>query len=625
MRKITALFILAGLSAVPAFSQEMPAALKSELEAKAAELQPSNKSAAKTWLVKQMNAWESIQNLAVAADADDIEMIKKLAEKKFPLDYVSQEVFINEQAVAAAGLPDLKSQIGKASYDAIKAKFDKEGKTDLNEFINLLNAQIAAKSQLEMLKPLPSIDESTFSITKEVLKKKYPDDFLAQLNELKKLSNAVDAAADASAKAGGTPAPAGAAPAQGAANAAASATGGAGTPQQPLTLAELNLKAREQFNSHALTVEGDSKVTGLPVVMHDRQFILIPFSAFSGGPNVSIMNNLGEQVEFDKENIFASKDYPFVIVMPKSIPSSTTNAKLATDKEYREIVGKPIFFIGYTTTNIQIFPVKLNAVSDQTLVLSSRIPNNFIEGTTLVNPEEDLTLGSMIAFKKEFPKVQWGTRNSVNFLRRTIETKNPFLTCVRVDRLERWEKLDFEKLAKQRKKARFRQQAPLGLHTAQYLHETRRHRKARNRGADGIKIQGRAQNAHGKIALRQAVQAVPSRFDNAHKVRTARRKSRRILHDIPLRPQTGRKRPQERFRLLRQRHTHEFFQPARARRYKKGAEQVASALRRIKKTRALRPGFFAFGISGRENANRKIRPCGRIRSRGKPPAPRRNE
>lgn len=409
MRKITALFILAGLSAVPVFSQEMPATLKSELEAKAAELQPSNKSAAKTWLVKQMNAWESIQNLSVAADADDIEMIKKLAEKKFPLDYVSQKVFINEQAVAAAGLPDLKSQIGKASYDAIKAKFDKEGKTDLNEFINLLNAQIAAKSQLEMLKPLPSIDESTFSITKEVLKKKYPDDFLAQLNELS-------------------------------------------VPQQPLTLAELNLKAREQFNSHALTVEGDSKVTGLPVVMHDRQFILIPFSAFSGGPNVSIMNNLGEQVEFDKENIFASKDYPFVIVMPKSIPSSTTNAKLATDKEYREIVGKPIFFIGYTTTNIQIFPVKLNAVSDQTLVLSSRIPNNFIEGTTLVNPEEDLTLGSMIAFKKEFPKVQWGTRNSVNFLRCTIETKNPFLTCVRVDRLERWEKLDFEKLAKQRKK-----------------------------------------------------------------------------------------------------------------------------------------------------------------------------
>lgn len=433
----------------------MPADLKSKLEAKAAELQPSNKSAAKTWLVKQMNAWESIQNLAFAADADDIEMIKKLAEKKFPLDYVSQETFINEQAVAAAGLPDLKSQIGKASYDAIKAKFDKEGKTDLNEFINLLNAQIAAKSQLEMLRPLPSIDESTFSITKEVLKKKYPDDFLSQLNELKKLSNAVDAAADA-AKSGGTPPAAapGTEPAPGQpAGAAANAQAGAGTPQQPLTLAELNLKAREQFNSHTLTVEGESKVTALPVVMHGKQVILIPFSAFSGGPNVSIMNNLGEQVDFDQSNIFASKNYPFVIVMPKSsIPSTTVNANLATDKEYREIVGKPIFFMGYTATNIQIFPVKLNAVSDQTLVLSSRIPNNFIDGTVLMNPEDDLILGSMIAFKKEFPKVNWGTRNSVNFLRRTIETKNPFLTCVRIDRLDPWEKLDFEKLAKQKKK-----------------------------------------------------------------------------------------------------------------------------------------------------------------------------
>lgn len=434
----------------------MPADLKSKLEAKAAELQPSNKSAAKTWLVKQMNAWESIQNLAFAADADDIEMIKKLAEKKFPLDYVSQETFINEQAVAAAGLPDLKSQIGKASYDAIKAKFDKEGKTDLNEFINLLNAQIAAKSQLEMLRPLPSIDESTFSITKEVLKKKYPDDFLSQLNELKKLSNAVDAAADAAAKSGGTPpaAASGTEPAPGQpAGAAANAQAGAGTPQQPLTLAELNLKAREQFNSHTLTVEGESKVTALPVVMHGKQVILIPFSAFSGGPNVSIMNNLGEQVDFDQSNIFASKNYPFVIVMPKSsIPSTTVNANLATDKEYREIVGKPIFFMGYTATNIQIFPVKLNAVSDQTLVLSSRIPNNFIDGTVLMNPEDDLILGSMIAFKKEHPKVQWNMRNSVNFLRRTIESRNPFLTCVRIDRLDPWEKLDFEKLAKQKKK-----------------------------------------------------------------------------------------------------------------------------------------------------------------------------
>ena len=426
MRKITALFILASLSAIPAFAQEMPADLKSKLEAKAAEMEPSSKSAAKTWLVKQMNAWESIQNLAFAADADDIAMIKKLAEKKFPLDYVSQETFINEQAVAAAGLPDLKSQIGKQTYDAIKAKFDKDGKTDLAEFINIINAQITAKTQLETLKPLPSIDASTFAITKEVLAKKYPSDYISQLNELKKLSSAVDAASDAGAAAGD---------------------------KKILTIAELNLIAREQFNKHTLTIEGETKVIGLPVKMYDKQVILIPFTVFSAGPNVSIMNNLGEQVDFDNTNIYASRDYPLVIVVPKGeLPSTSVNANLPQDKNYREIIGKPIFFMGYTTTNVQIFPVKLNAVSEQTLVLSLRVPNNFLEGTILMNPEEDITLGMMMSFKKKYPNVKWNQRNSVNFLRRTIENKNPFLTCIRLDKLERWDKVDFEKLAQQRKK-----------------------------------------------------------------------------------------------------------------------------------------------------------------------------
>lgn len=458
MRKITALFILASLSAIPAFTQEMPADLKSKLEAKAAEMEPSSKSAAKTWLVKQMNAWESIQNLAFAADADDIAMIKKLAEKKFPLDYVSQETFINEQAVAAAGLPDLKSQIGKQTYDAIKAKFDKDGKTDLAEFINIINAQITAKTQLETLKPLPSIDASTFAITKEVLAKKFPSDYISQLNELKKLSSAVDAASDAGATAAtaatAAPGAEGAAAQQGSgAPAGAAQAGAAAGDKKILTIAELNLIAREQFNKHTLTIEGETKVTGLPVKMYDKQVILIPFTVFSAGPNVSIMNNLGEQVDFDNTNIFASRDYPLVIVVPKGeLPSTSVNANLPQDKNYREIIGKPIFFMGYTTTNVQIFPVKLNAVSEQTLVLSSRVPNNFLEGTILMNPEEDITLGMMLSFKKKYPNVKWNQRNSVNFLRRTIENKNPFLTCIRLDKLERWDKVDFEKLAQQRKK-----------------------------------------------------------------------------------------------------------------------------------------------------------------------------
>ena len=363
-----------------------------------------------------------------------------------------------ERAEAMKALKDKTAdleQMRKKFAQEIIAKFDKDGKTDLAEFINIINAQITAKTQLETLKPLPSIDASTFAITKEVLAKKYPSDYISQLNELKKLSSAVDAASDAGATAATAAAGAEGSIAQqgdGTSTGAAQGNSAAGG-KKILTIAELNLIAREQFNKHTLTIEGETKVIGLPVKMYDKQVILIPFTVFSAGPNVSIMNNLGEQVDFDNTNIYASRDYPLVIVVPKGeLPSTSVNANLPQDKNYREIIGKPIFFMGYTTTNVQIFPVKLNAVSEQTLVLSSRVPNNFLEGTILMNPEEDITLGMMMSFKKKYPNVKWNQRNSVNFLRRTIENKNPFLTCIRLDKLERWDKVDFEKLAQQRKK-----------------------------------------------------------------------------------------------------------------------------------------------------------------------------
>lgn len=451
MKKFAALFILASISALPSYSQEMPAELKTQLKEKAAQLQPSNKAAAKTWLVKQMNAWESIQNLALAADPDAVETIKKLAAKKYPLDFVSQETFITEQAVAAAGLADLKAQIGAAAYASLKKKFDESGESDFNKFVETINAQITAKSQIETLKPLPSIDASTFAITKEVLKKKYPDDFLSQYNELKKFSGVVDNAAKSGANAAAQ-----AAGAAGATGTSAGTTAAAGSAKAdkkaPASLAELNVKTREIFNKHTLLVEGKKRVIGVPAEMHGKKVVLIPFEAFADGPNVRIMNNLGEEIEFDPEEIYASKDFPFVIAMIKSLPETTQVATLAEEKDYRKIVGKSIFFMGYTQNNIQIFPIKLNAVSDNTLVLSSRVPNSFVEGTVLINPYNGAILGSMVNLRPKYPDVNWKNSRSVSQMRRIFDNRNNFLTCMRLDKLSRWDKLDFDKLEKQRKK-----------------------------------------------------------------------------------------------------------------------------------------------------------------------------
>ena len=82
MKRINSLFISIIIGSASVFAQEMPADLSAKLEAKAAEVNAGNSAAAKTWLRKQVGAWETIQNMSFAADESDIKLIKEIAEKK---------------------------------------------------------------------------------------------------------------------------------------------------------------------------------------------------------------------------------------------------------------------------------------------------------------------------------------------------------------------------------------------------------------------------------------------------------------------------------------------------------------------------------------------------------------
>ena len=141
MKRINSLFISIIIGSASVFAQEMPADLSAKLEAKAAEVNAGNSAAAKTWLRKQVGAWETIQNMSFAADESDIKLIKEIAEKKYPLDYVNQEKFINEQSIVAAGLPEFKVALGKDGYEAVRKKFFDSGKTDLNELVEILRSK----------------------------------------------------------------------------------------------------------------------------------------------------------------------------------------------------------------------------------------------------------------------------------------------------------------------------------------------------------------------------------------------------------------------------------------------------------------------------------------------------
>lgn len=448
MKRINSLFISIIIGSASVFAQEMPADLSAKLEAKAAEVNAGNSAAAKTWLRKQVGAWETIQNMSFAADESDIKLIKEIAEKKYPLDYVNQEKFINEQSIVAAGLPEFKVALGKDGYEAVRKKFFDSGKTDLNELVENLRSQAAAKTEIDSMKPIG--DEMTFAITKEVVAKKFAGDYVSQLAFLKKQS----------APAATAPAAAATSEPQTSDNAVATTTTltsetavmDSETAKRPMNVSELNKIARDIFSKETFVVEGARKCTAVAAEIEGKQVILMPFTAYSPDSSITVLNNLGEEVQYDKDSIFACKDLPLMLIFAQSVPADTLNVAFPTDNLYRDLIGKNVFFVGFTTNNIQSFPVKINAISDPIITLSTRIPTNFQEGTILLDAESGVTLGILTINNPIIKNVNWKNRSEVNKFLRSLDTNFKSLNCIRIDRLGEFEKVESERFKAEQKK-----------------------------------------------------------------------------------------------------------------------------------------------------------------------------
>lgn len=448
MKRINSLFISIIIGSASVFAQEMPADLSAKLEAKAAEVNAGNSAAAKTWLKKQVGAWEAIQNMSFAADESDIKLIKEIAEKKYPLDYVNQEKFINEQSIVAAGLPEFKVALGKDGYEAVRKKFFDSGKTDLNELVEILRNQAAAKTEIDSMKPIG--DEMTFAITKEVVAKKFAGDYVSQLAFLKKQS----------APAATAPAAAATSEPQTSDNAVATTTTltsetavmDSETAKRPMNISELNKIARDIFSKETFVVEGARKCTAVAAEIEGKQVILMPFTAYSPDSSITVLNNLGEEVQYEKDSIFACKDLPLMLIFAKSVPADTLNVAFPTDNLYRDLIGKNVFFVGFTTNNIQSFPVKINAISDPIITLSTRIPTNFQEGTILLDAESGVTLGILTINNPIIKNVNWKNRSEVNKFLRSLDTSFKSLNCIRIDRLGEFEKVESERFKAEQKK-----------------------------------------------------------------------------------------------------------------------------------------------------------------------------
>ena len=296
----------------------------------------------------------------------------------------------------------------------------------------------------------PIGDEMTFAITKVVVAKKFAGDYVSQLAFLKKQS----------APAAAAPAAAATSEPQTSDNAVATTTTltsetavmDSETAKRPMNISELNKIARDIFSKETFVVEGARKCTAVAAEIEGKQVILMPFTAYSPDSSITVLNNLGEEVQYDKDSIFACKDLPLMLIFAKSVPADTLNVAFPTDNLYRDLIGKNVFFVGFTTNNIQSFPVKINAISDPIITLSTRIPTNFQEGTILLDAESGVTLGILTINNPIIKNVNWKNRSEVNKFLRSLDTSFKSLNCIRIDRLGEFEKVESERFKAEQKK-----------------------------------------------------------------------------------------------------------------------------------------------------------------------------
>ena len=199
-------------------------------------------------------------------------------------------------------------------------------------------------------------------------------------------------------------------------------------------------------------VPGSKKCTAIAAEVEGKQVIIMPFTAYSPDTSITILNNLGEEVQFDKDSIFACKDLPLMLVFAKSVPADTLNVTFPDESLYRDLIGKNVFFVGFTTNNIQSFPIKINAISDPVITLSTRIPTNFQEGTILVEAENGITLGVLTINNPIIKNVNWKNRSEVNKFLRSLDNSFKSLNCIRIDKLGDIEKVESERFNSEKQK-----------------------------------------------------------------------------------------------------------------------------------------------------------------------------
>ena len=425
------LLLLAGATVFGAslYADSIPEDLKAKIEAKSKEVKPGDESAQNSWVSLQCSAWENIQYITSSLPKEELDAIKKMAEEKFPLEYSEQEKYVMKQSQAADSIEGYKPDAMKAEdFKLLRDAALKEAKNDYAAAEQLVAKQIEAYDMIAGYTKPPSVDDMTFEVTKAVAAKKFPGNYIAQYEALKKLSAPAQTAVQQNTAA---------------ANASKKAEEEKNKDPRDKNKVFYVKNAVEEFNRMGFVYDDDKNPFIAMLYMYKgKPVIILPKCAYTGSP-ITIKSVGGDSVTLTE--FFSSNEIPVMMSMIESVPSGMIPAEALAPDKFRDMISKNLAFITARSGAPFAYTLKVASFDGAYMPTTTKIPPIYPEGSILMDEVGTRVMGVSV-MQETYPEiVKWQNTEDMRMYMRQLERAVKTQKCVRIDALKTWTRMNSEK------------------------------------------------------------------------------------------------------------------------------------------------------------------------------------
>ena len=405
--------ILAALTFTPVavFAQEIPEDVKAKIvETANTKIKKGHRN---DWVLRQIEAWESINAMSFSVPKAYVEKIKAAAQKKFPWMFAKQEEFINDQTEALAEVLEMKEQFTKDEFDRLLAAFEKKNPDDYRAIVEAFGKVAEQKEEIKNF-TIDGMDPSMLEITKQVLAQKFPDNFAEQLKALKKQAAMMSLVADAK---------------EIKEEHEEAQKAKAAAPKR----SEVVKKLEEIFRNASLNVTGNGKTaSGIVTEIEGRRVLIFPASVFTKDA-LSVSNAKGEEAAIPTKRVFSSKTFPLMMVqIPADFSIDVAAIEFAQNEEVKTCVAQKLMLSGNIDNELRTRETTLNKLVGNTLKISLQVSGSYYEGSVALNPKTNRIVGICMAPPRDVWTANIGAETKRQY-ERELEKTPRYLNVYRTD------------------------------------------------------------------------------------------------------------------------------------------------------------------------------------------------